>query len=93
VREAARFESFPDDYELLGSIGFQQQRAAIVVLPLLAEATARSVLRTDRKSAQPNGLQAHKASHRAHEAGRGIALALCWLISSVGGHPRYRVDA
>ena len=45
VREAARIQSFSDDYVFLGSIGFQQQQVADAVPPLLAEAVARSILR------------------------------------------------
>jgi len=50
VREAARLQSFPDDYEFLGSIGFQQQQVADAVPPLLAEAVAAAILRADRKA-------------------------------------------
>jgi DNA (cytosine-5)-methyltransferase 1 len=49
VREAARLQSFPDDYEFLNSIGFQQQQVADAVPPLLAEAVARCLMREDRR--------------------------------------------
>lgn len=44
VREAARLQSFPDEFIFIGSIGFQQQQVADAVPPLLAEAVARSIL-------------------------------------------------
>lgn len=43
IREAARLQSFPDDYIFVGSIGFQQQQVADAVPPLLAKAVATSI--------------------------------------------------
>jgi len=51
VREAARLQSFPDHYEFLGSIGFQQQQVADAVPPLLAEAVARCIRRARPRKA------------------------------------------
>jgi DNA (cytosine-5)-methyltransferase 1 len=44
VREAARLQSFPDYYEFLGSIGFQQQQVANAVPSLIAKAVFDSIL-------------------------------------------------
>ena len=43
VREAARLQSFPDWYEFVGSIGFQQQQVADAVPPLLAMAVLEHI--------------------------------------------------
>lgn len=48
VREAARLQSFPDSYEFVGSIGFQQQQVADAVPPLLAMAVLRHLRREYR---------------------------------------------
>lgn len=63
VREAARLQSFPDDYEFHGTIGFCQQQVADAVPPLLAKAVGSTILdicrRTihsrDCESSTPNG--------------------------------------
>ena len=45
VREAARIQSFPDNYEFMGSIGFQQQQVGNAVPPVLAREVFANVMR------------------------------------------------
>ena len=43
VREAARLQSFPDDFEFLGSVGDQYKMVGNAVPPMLARVVAKSV--------------------------------------------------
>lgn len=48
VREAARLQSFPDEYRFFGSIGFQQQQVGNAVPPKLAQAVFERILEAIR---------------------------------------------
>ena len=49
LREAARLQSFPDDYYFEGPISHMQQQIADATPPLLAEAMGRQLVRTLQK--------------------------------------------
>ncbi len=46
VREAARLQSFPDDFIFKGSIGYQQQQVGNAVPPLLAKAIFEQIIKS-----------------------------------------------
>ncbi len=46
VREAARLQSFPDNYKFMGSIGYQQQQVGNAVPPFLAKAVFDKIIDT-----------------------------------------------
>lgn len=52
VREAARLQSFPDDFRFSGSIGFQQQQVGNAVPPLLAKAVFNHIKSISREGVE-----------------------------------------
>lgn len=50
VREAARLQSFPDDYIFYGPLGFQQQKVANACPPLLVEKIGKNIMKYLREA-------------------------------------------
>lgn len=48
VREAARLQSFPDNFKFLGTINSQQQQVGNAVPPLLAKAVFESIIKSSK---------------------------------------------
>jgi DNA (cytosine-5)-methyltransferase 1 len=63
VREAARLQSFPDWYEFVGSIGFQQQQVADAVPPLLARFVIEHVRRIYSRADQQASFASRSVVH------------------------------
>jgi DNA (cytosine-5)-methyltransferase 1 len=52
VREAARFQSFPDSFEFLGSMSSQFRQVGNAVPPLLGEALGKAIIKIIKSSSQ-----------------------------------------
>ncbi len=50
VREAARFQSFPDSFEFLGSMSSQFRQVGNAVPPILAEALGKAIIRAIKQT-------------------------------------------
>ena len=53
VREAARLQSFSDNYRFFGSIGFQQQQVGNSVPPLLAKSVFKKIVACECENTRP----------------------------------------